>query len=224
MNNPAAHQAVLLIQAEPLDWINNALPPRFGDIQRVETIKLRPWSQVYRVVAQREIGYFKICGNEGEIYRDIRLASLADAPEAFESTLESALERTLKSWTEQADSTASGSQRNTMLGFDQDVPVGLAALYQDPNRVDVAYLIQVWVHPDHRGTGLATTLISQLFSWAKDCGYRQISTEVTVENARAMKFYQKLGFQRTDATRILSSSSAQKEVQALEKHLQEGAA
>lgn len=165
----------------------------------------------------------RIQPNEGELYRDLRLESLADAPEAFASTFESALERTLESWTEQADSTASGSQRNTMLGFYQDIPAGLAALYQDPDRADMAHLIQVWVHPDHRGTGLATTLISQLFSWAKECDYRQIFTEVAVENTRAIAFYQKLGFQRTGTIRTLGSGSAQKEVQALEIRLKEGA-
>lgn len=59
----------------------------------------------------------RIQPNEGELYRDIRLQSLADAPEAFASTLESALARTLESWTEQANSTISGAQRNTLLGF-----------------------------------------------------------------------------------------------------------
>ncbi|MEO1144104.1 MAG: GNAT family N-acetyltransferase [Cyanobacteria bacterium J06638_22] len=94
----------------------------------------------------------------------MRLATLVDAADAFETTYESALERTLESWTKQANITASGSHRNTMLGFHQNVPVGLAALYQDPNRADIAHLIQVWVHLNYRGTELAPTLISQLFS------------------------------------------------------------
>jgi ribosomal protein S18 acetylase RimI-like enzyme len=141
--------------------------------------------------------------NEGELYRKIRLASLADSPAALETTLESALQRTLKSWTEQANNTTSGCQRNTMLGFYEDLPVGLAALYQDRDVADVAHLIQVWVHPDHRGKELATGLMSQLFLWAKNCGYRKIIAEVNSENARAINFYQKQGFQLTEETRTL---------------------
>lgn len=166
-----------------------------------------------------EYGVRRIGQNEGEIYREIRLASLTDSPEAFETTLESALERSLESWIEQANSTASGAQRNTMLGFYEDVPVGIAALYQDPDMADVAHLIQVWVYPDHRGTELATHLVSHLFLWAKDCGYRQISTEVNIENTRAIRFYQKLGFQSTGEIRTLSCGSSKREAKALKKQL-----
>ncbi|MDB9526326.1 phosphotransferase [Oscillatoria sp. CS-180] len=66
MNNPTADQGDLLTQAVPLDWIKNALPTRFGDIQHVEAVKLRPWSQVYRVASERGISYFKICGPDAQ--------------------------------------------------------------------------------------------------------------------------------------------------------------
>lgn len=157
--------------------------------------------------------------NEGEIYRSLRLESLVDSPEAFASTLESALERSFESWTEQANSTASGSQRNTVLGFYGDVPVGLAALYQAPDTADTAHLIQVWVHPDHRGTELATNLICQLIMWAKDCSYRQIIAEVNVENTRAINFYQKQGFQVVEEIRTLCCGSSKREAKTLKKQL-----
>ncbi|NER84362.1 MAG: aminoglycoside phosphotransferase family protein [Leptolyngbya sp. SIO1D8] len=67
MNNPAVdHQGVLLTQAIPLDWIAAVLSPRFGDVQHVETVKLRPWSQVYRIIAERGTNYFKICGPDAQ--------------------------------------------------------------------------------------------------------------------------------------------------------------
>ena len=46
--------------------IQDALFIRFGTVQQVETVKLRPWSQVYRVVAERGISYFKICGPDAQ--------------------------------------------------------------------------------------------------------------------------------------------------------------
>ncbi|MEM6839419.1 MAG: aminoglycoside phosphotransferase family protein [Cyanobacteria bacterium P01_C01_bin.120] len=66
MNNPAADQDVSLTQTVPLNWLNRALPPQFGNIQHVETVKLRLWSQVYRIVAERGISYFKICGPDAQ--------------------------------------------------------------------------------------------------------------------------------------------------------------
>ncbi|MEO0355252.1 MAG: hypothetical protein AAF268_10550 [Cyanobacteria bacterium P01_A01_bin.3] len=52
--------------AFPLDWIAEALLPELGDIQTVETVKLRPWSRVYRITAERGISYFKICGPDAQ--------------------------------------------------------------------------------------------------------------------------------------------------------------
>jgi hypothetical protein len=48
--------------AIPFDWIANALPSALGNIKRIETVKQRPWSQVYRIQTERGIAYFKICG------------------------------------------------------------------------------------------------------------------------------------------------------------------
>ncbi|MBT9316197.1 aminoglycoside phosphotransferase family protein [Leptothoe spongobia] len=48
--------------AVPIDWITNALPSKLGTIQQVETVKQRPWSQVYQIKTEYGIAYFKICG------------------------------------------------------------------------------------------------------------------------------------------------------------------
>ncbi len=52
--------------ALPLHWIAEALSPELGDILQVETVKVRPWSQVYRVIAEQGISYFKICGPDAQ--------------------------------------------------------------------------------------------------------------------------------------------------------------
>lgn len=48
--------------AVPPDWLANALPSALGNIQQIETVKQRPWSQVYRLLTERGTAYFKICG------------------------------------------------------------------------------------------------------------------------------------------------------------------
>ncbi|MEM8642521.1 MAG: aminoglycoside phosphotransferase family protein [Cyanobacteria bacterium P01_G01_bin.54] len=48
--------------AVPIDWLTRALPLNLGAIQQIETIKERPWSQIYRIQTERGIAYFKICG------------------------------------------------------------------------------------------------------------------------------------------------------------------
>lgn len=67
MNNPAVdHQGILLTQAVPLNWIAEALSPELGDILQVETVKVRPWSQVYRIITEQGTSYFKICGPDAQ--------------------------------------------------------------------------------------------------------------------------------------------------------------
>jgi hypothetical protein len=66
MNDHRSDSSVSSAQSVPLDWVKNALCNRFGAVQQVETVKLRPWSQVYRVVAERGISYFKICGPDAQ--------------------------------------------------------------------------------------------------------------------------------------------------------------
>jgi hypothetical protein len=62
MKHPPSDRSVSPSQALPIGWISHALSPKFGNVQRVETVKQRPWSEVYRIVAERGTSYFKICG------------------------------------------------------------------------------------------------------------------------------------------------------------------
>jgi hypothetical protein len=79
----------------------------------------------------RMISVRRIRLQEGAIYRKIRLAALSESPDAFSTTLESAISRSLDSWNEQADSAAVGPDRFIVLAFWDEEPVGLAGLYRD---------------------------------------------------------------------------------------------
>lgn len=134
---------------------------------------------------------------EADLYRSVRLESLRDSPEAFASTYESALKRSGESWQQQADSTATGSDRATFVAL-EDRPVGVAAIYRNPEKSGEGELIQVWVAPDHRGTGLAGSLIDALLQWAAGNGILIILAEVTADNSRALRFYEQQGFVSID--------------------------
>ena len=62
---------------------------------------------------------------ESDLYKQIRLTSLQDAPYAFSSTHKSALQRSANSWREQVDNTAQGSDRATFLVFPMIYPLEL---------------------------------------------------------------------------------------------------
>lgn len=57
------------------------------------------------------------------------------------------------------------------------------------------HIFLLYVSPQHRGRGLAKTLMNRAQSWAKARGDRQIGLQVFPHNQPALNLYQKLGFQ-----------------------------
>ncbi|RYD27257.1 MAG: GNAT family N-acetyltransferase [Verrucomicrobiaceae bacterium] len=132
---------------------------------------------------------------EADLYRTVRLESLKESPEAFASTHQLALERSEESWRQQADASAAGTDRATFLVL-TDKPVGIAALYRNPEKSEEGEMIQVWVAPEYRGGDVAGRLMDTLFRWAAGNRFQTILAEVTPDNSRALRFYEKQGFVR----------------------------
>jgi GNAT superfamily N-acetyltransferase len=135
---------------------------------------------------------------EVSLFKQLRLKALQEAPYAFPSTYEAALQRSAESWREQAERTAQGPDRATFLAFSEDVPIGMAALYRDEDKVDVGELLQVWVSPESRGTRVIWDLMDVIFGWARENRFQRILAGVTKGNARALTFYINYGFSITD--------------------------
>ena len=55
--------------------------------------------------------------------------------------------------------------------------------------------MQVWVAPEQRGTGLARALLQTLLAWGAARGFKNVRAGIAPGNQRALRFYQKLGFQ-----------------------------
>jgi RimJ/RimL family protein N-acetyltransferase len=135
---------------------------------------------------------------EGELFRNLRLASLRDSPSAFSTSYESAVERSPESWREQADGTAEGSDRATFLAFFGESPIGLAALYRDKLEPGTGEILQLWMAPEHRGTGASIELMDALFDWADENGLGKIIATVTKNNARALGFFLKYALEPSE--------------------------
>ncbi len=136
----------------------------------------------------------RVQNDEAQLYKQLRLAALADSPHAFCATLAEALLRSNESWQEQTSSSASESDRATFLAFKDNSPIGLAAIYRNIEFPNTGDLIQVWLHPAHRGTGIAQSLINTLLVWARDNSFENIQTEVLNSNEGLLPFYENLGF------------------------------
>jgi len=139
---------------------------------------------------------------EGDLFKRMRLAALHESPAAFASTYDSALNRSYESWSEQADSTAEGSDRATFIAFSGGSPIGIAALYRDKQTMDAGEVLQVWVVPEYRSKGVALDLMDAVFQWAGENGFRKIVATITKGNTRALRFYRKYGFNLADGASL----------------------
>jgi RimJ/RimL family protein N-acetyltransferase len=145
---------------------------------------------------------------EVDLFKQLRLTSLQDAPYAFPSTYDDALQRSAESWREQAERTAQGTDRATFIAFSDDIPIGMAALYRRDDPVDAGELLQVWVSPEYRATRVPWDLMDAIFEWASENNFRRIIAGVTKVNARARKFYINYGFSMLDESSANDSEGA----------------
>lgn len=126
--------------------------------------------------------------------RDVRLRALADAPDAFGSTLARETGRSMAEWERWLGGAA------VFLLEVAGAPRGIAAgvrHWTDPGAV---FLEAVWVHPELRGTGAVDALVAAVLDWAKAEGYSEAWLHVGAPNARARRCYIRHGFVATGGT------------------------
>jgi GNAT superfamily N-acetyltransferase len=77
------------------------------------------------------------------------------------------------------------------------------------DRGGLGMIQNIGVAPGHRGLGLGTCLIGQALAGFRRHGLRAASLEVTAENSRAVRLYQRLGFRRTRTVyKVVESAAA----------------
>jgi len=63
----------------------------------------------------------------------------------------------------------------------------------------------MWVHPEHRRTGLVSALLDAVRSWARDDGATRLLLWVTQTNDPAATLYRRAGFTPIGETKPLPS-------------------
>ena len=118
-------------------------------------------------------------------FRQVRLASLADSPQAFGERHADWVDATEERWRARLTDVPL-----TLVGRSEGRLVGVVCGMPSENQV---WLISMWVAPDHRGSGLAGRLIDGVVGWASSLG---LDTDLMVrdDNARAIRAYERAGF------------------------------
>ena len=78
--------------------------------------------------------------------------------------------------------------------FDIDVDETLVAYLIISRYADAWHVMNVAVHDDYRGQGVATQLLNQLFELTAGDDRRGYTLEVRVSNTAAIRLYERLGF------------------------------
>jgi ribosomal protein S18 acetylase RimI-like enzyme len=132
--------------------------------------------------------------HEWQAYRDVRLRSLAESPDAFGSTLEEEQARSDEAWTARL-AAATVSERDYPLVAEQGgVMLGLLWAKVDAIDTEQVNIYQMWVGPESRGRGVAAALMSKAIAWARTKDARLVELDVTCGDSAAVRLYRRLGF------------------------------
>ena len=128
--------------------------------------------------------------DDWRLWRELRLAALAEAPGAFRSTLAgwSGTADTEDRWRARLDSV----ELNLVLACDGR-PAGMVSAVA-PGAGREAELISLWVAPGARGRGAGDEAIRQVLAWARGQHHARVVLWVKAGNDHARALYRRHGF------------------------------
>jgi GNAT superfamily N-acetyltransferase len=132
---------------------------------------------------------------EWRIYKDLRLAALAESPDAFGSAFAKEVQRSNAEWVTRLASGVNSSWDFPIVAEIDGKPIGLAwGRIEEPNPA-VANLYQVWVHPNYRRLGAGRLLLEAVTNWAIGKQTHFLELVVTCGDTPATRLYTRAGFE-----------------------------
>jgi GNAT superfamily N-acetyltransferase len=139
----------------------------------------------------------RIAANQGETYRELRTASLREAPYAFDETLEDTLSADASTFDATAARHAVSAVSTSFILYTEGHPAGLIGAYFDETSECRAFVCALWVAPAVRHLRGGELLVNTASEWLAAQGAHEVYAWVTDENRNAMRFYERLGFAST---------------------------
>lgn len=152
------------------------------------------------------ISFLNLSADNWQTYKNLRLQSLQDAPDAFGSTLEREAEFSDDEWISRL--VFEGKSKLPIIALVNDEPIGLAFGVLHYPTDDTAFIYQMWVNPKVRGLGISRLMINNLVDWAKSLNVGYLSLEVTTNNLAAINLYKTSGFEAFGSLEKLRESSS----------------
>jgi ribosomal protein S18 acetylase RimI-like enzyme len=136
----------------------------------------------------------RITADQGAVLRELRTASLREAPYAFGATLEDALSAGADSFNATAADQAVSQSVSTFILYTEGHPAGLIEAHFDDTAAHRAFVCELWVAPAVRHLRGGVLLVDTASNWLAGAGANEIYAWVADANRNAMRFYEALGF------------------------------
>jgi ribosomal protein S18 acetylase RimI-like enzyme len=147
-------------------------------------------------------------GDDWQAFRQVRLAALRDAPDAFASSYEEEQDYDEAFWRLRL-----GRSSRLLASLDEQ-PVGIVSVGR-AQEDDVAELFGMWVVPEQRGKGVAWQLTEAAAEHARQLGRRALKLWVSTDNGRAVAFFSSYGFRPGSERRPMTNEPGSDEVAML---------
>ena len=129
------------------------------------------------------------------VFREIRLRSLLDSPDAFGSTYGEESSQTERAWRDWAAGRWRGGVAAVFAGrTDDGLAIGTATGAEYDAEPGVGHVYAMWVAPDARSAGVGRALLDAVETWTRGRGCHHLTLTVTDTNAVARAFYDACGF------------------------------
>ncbi|MEV8507254.1 GNAT family N-acetyltransferase [Actinoplanes sp. NPDC051475] len=138
--------------------------------------------------------------------RALRLEMLADSPLAFLETLAQAAARPHADYRRRIVQASAGGQLAQFVADPGGGPggpgrggrlIGHAGGTVLPEESAATVVFAVYITPAHRGRGVLASLMDAVAEWSLSLSRRELMLEVVVGNDRAVRAYERLGFEDT---------------------------
>jgi SAM-dependent methyltransferase/GNAT superfamily N-acetyltransferase len=133
--------------------------------------------------------------DDWEALRDVRLAALADSPDAFAVTLDEEHDGDEAHWLSWITGEGWDGAVATFVADDDGALVGMATGFRPDGEPGIVHLFAMWVNPERRKEGIGRRLVAAVARWAAEHpDVDQVLLRVTVANHAAVRFYADCGF------------------------------
>jgi GNAT superfamily N-acetyltransferase len=143
---------------------------------------------------------------EWALYRELRLRSLADSPDAFGRRFADEQAQPDAYWIRLTESVTEPGGQVMLVAEDNGRALGLTFGIFDKERPKTGHVGGMWVEPGSRGKGTGQALLNAAIEWARARRLERMTLWVTEGNGPATRLYVRLGFADTGQRDALQSN------------------